>query len=91
MRSHQPIPVSFCETPAGQIREALRSLPDPLREPTARKPGDRMDCTPKLRHAGRQLIGDTSACFGFVLSISSRRAAGVWESRRDFQGLWERW
>ena len=26
----------------------------------------RLDCTPKLRHAGRQLIGDTSACFGFV-------------------------
>jgi hypothetical protein len=25
------------------------------------------------------------------LSISSSRAAEVWESRRDFQGLWERW
>ena len=29
--------------------------------------------------------------FCISLSISSSRAAGVWESRRDFQGLWERW
>jgi len=27
-----------------------------------------MDCTPKLRHAGRRLIGDTSAGFCFVIN-----------------------
>ena len=30
--------------------------------------GDTLDCTPKLRHAGRRLIGDTSAGFCFVIN-----------------------
>ena len=52
---------------------------------------DTLDCTPELRHAGRRLIGDTLGLVDASLWISSRRAAGVWLSRRDFQGLWERW
>jgi hypothetical protein len=46
--------------------------------------GDGVDCTPELRHAGRRLIGDTSACFCFVSLISSRRAAGVWNIPKGF-------
>ena len=37
-------------------------------EPALQKPSDKMDCTPKLRHAGRRLIGDTSAGFCFVIN-----------------------
>ena len=42
------------------------------------KLGDRLDCTPELRHAGRRLIGDTLGMVDASLWISSRRAAGVW-------------
>jgi hypothetical protein len=38
-----------------------------------------LDCTPKLRHAGRQLNGDTSAYFRFVSDkqSSSRGSVGI--------------
>jgi Sulfatase len=42
------------------------------------KPGDEMQWTPQLRHAGRRLIGDTLGLVDASLWSSSRRAAGVW-------------
>jgi hypothetical protein len=39
----------------------------------------RLHCTPELRQAGRQLMGDTSACFHFVSDkqSSSRGSVGI--------------
>jgi hypothetical protein len=50
----------------------------PTRRKAVTKGGDRLDCTPELRHAGRRLIGDTLGMVDASLWISSRRAAGVW-------------
>jgi hypothetical protein len=49
------------------------------------KPGDRLDCTPELRHAGRRLIRGHLGRFVFIyISLSSRRAAGVWNIPKGF-------
>jgi len=44
-----------------------------------------LDCTPELRHAGRRLIRGHLGRFVFIyISLSSRRAAGVWNIPKGF-------
>ena len=44
-----------------------------------------LDCTPELIHAGRRLIRGHLGRFGlFYISLSSRRAAGVWNIPKGF-------
>jgi hypothetical protein len=40
---------------------------------------------------GKRQLRKAPFCFENWLEIISRRAEGMWESRSDFQGLWEWW